>query len=334
MSDPIPGGSAAQREPRKNVQVVLTMLAIVAVPAAITLHTVRAPGTLTLASANPTPYGYTWSLLLFLVPIVVILGWLLPHEKVSIPRQTFLWTLALLVPLGFALDFFFANRFFVYPNSGATLGIGAPALGGPVPIEEYFFYLTGFTAVLLIYLWASEFWLAAYSVPDYPGAAAKIPRLFHFHPASLILALVLIAAAVVYKKLFSGSPDGFPSYFTVLVAVGLVPSAAFFPTARPFINWRAFSLTFFLILLISMLWEATLAVPYGWWGYQSSSMMGLFIGAWAQLPIEAVCVWIAVSFATTIVFEVVKLWQASGRTVGNAFLGMKPATPPAAGQGS
>jgi hypothetical protein len=100
-----------------------------------------------------------------------------------------------------------------------------------------------------------------------------------------------------------------------------MPSVSFFPTVRPFINWRAFSLTLFLILLVSLLWEATLAVPYGWWGYQSRQMMGLFIGAWFGLPIEAVFVWMAVTYGTTIVFEIMKLWQASGRVAKDAFLG-------------
>ena len=48
----------------------------------------------------------------------------------------------------------------------------------------------------------------------------------------------------------------------------LGPSAALLPAAMPVINWRAFSLAVFIILLISLLWEATLAVPYGWWGFQ------------------------------------------------------------------
>jgi hypothetical protein len=52
-------------------------------------------------------------------------------------------------------------------------------------------------------------------------------------------------------------------------------------------------------------------------------MMGLSIGAWAGLPIEAVCVWIAVTYGTVIVFEVFKLWQASGKTAKRAFLGRK-----------
>jgi hypothetical protein len=100
-----------------------------------------------------------------------------------------------------------------------------------------------------------------------------------------------------------------------------IPAASFFPTARPFINWRAFSLTLFILVLVSLLWEATLAVPYQWWGFRPAQMTGLFIGAWAGLPIEEVGVWIAVSYATVIVFEIFKLWQASGKKAKHAFLG-------------
>jgi hypothetical protein len=96
-----------------------------------------------------------------------------------------------------------------------------------------------------------------------------------------------------------------------------------FPTARPVVNWRAFSLTFFIILLMSALWEATLAVPYGWWGYQRQQMMGLRVTAWAGLPIEAVTVWMVVTFTTVIVYEIAKRWKASGREARQAFLGLK-----------
>jgi len=318
-----PRVSDNSHSPRLSAWIVVLMIAMVAVPAAITLHTVRFPGTLQLSRSDSTPHGYTWSLLLFVVPIVVIAFWFLPSEGVETPRRAFWWTIGVLTPLGFGLDFFFAHLFFVFPNSDATLRILAPALGEPVPIEEYVFYLTGFIAVLLIYVWLDEFWLAAYNVPDYPGEAKKIPRLFQFHPTSMIIGLVLIGAAVVYRRIFSPAADGFPGYFTILIAGGFVPAVSFFPTTRPFINWRAFSLTVFFILLTSLLWEATLAVPYGWWGYQKEQMVGLSIGAWADLPIEAVCVWIAVTYGTVIVFEVLKLWQASGRTARDAFLGIK-----------
>jgi hypothetical protein len=309
--------------PRVSGWIVLAMFVMFAFPAGIALHTVRTPATFQVQSANPTPYGYTWSLLLFIIPIVVIGCWFLPLEGVKIPQRAFWKTLAILVPLGFGLDFFFAERFLFFRNPGATMGIPAPALGEWVPIEEYIFYLTGFIAVLLIYIWLDEFWLSAYNVEDYPAKAVRVVRLLRFHPTSLIIGLLLVGVAIVYKKWLSPAPEGFPGYFTFLVATALVPVAAFFPEARRFINWRALSLTLFIILLVSLFWEATLAVPYGWWGYQPGQMMGLSIGAWWGLPIEAVCVWIAVTYATVIVFEVVKVWDASGKPAREAFFGSK-----------
>src|ERR1700740_2979241 len=112
--------------------IVLTILAMIAVPAAITLNRVHDAGSIRIISADPTPQGYTWSLLLFVVPIVVIAGWLFPQERIRLPKSAFWKTISILVPLGFALDFFFAHKFFVFPNRYATLGIDAPALGGGV----------------------------------------------------------------------------------------------------------------------------------------------------------------------------------------------------------
>ncbi len=45
-----------------------------------------------------------------------------------------------------------------------------PGVGGPVPIEEFVFYLSGFLFILLFYIWNDEFWLEAYNVPDYVAA--------------------------------------------------------------------------------------------------------------------------------------------------------------------
>jgi hypothetical protein len=112
--------------------------------------------------------------------------------------------------------------------------------------------------------------LRAYNIPDYRTEAQNIPRIAQFHFPSVILGTALIAAAVVYKKLLSSSPD--------VTLASIVPSAGFFHTARPFINWRAFSFTFFLILLISLLWEVTVGIPYGWWGYRPQTMLGLTLG--------------------------------------------------------
>jgi hypothetical protein len=154
--------------------IVFVLLAMIAVPAGITLRLVLDPGTLQVTSPNTTPCGYTWSLLLFAVPIGVIAFWFLPRERVKIAKAAFWRAILILFPLGFALDFFLVHRFFTFDNAGATLGIRTWAMGAPVPVEEYIFYFTGFTAILLIY-------------------------------------------------------KGFPGYFTVLAAGGLIPSAGFFP---------------------------------------------------------------------------------------------------------
>src|SRR3984957_9373691 len=309
--------------PQVCAGIVVAMLAMIVIPAAITLGTVQHPAPLQPVDQGSTPHGYTFSLLLFIIPSAVIGVWFVPREGLHIPRRAFCWTLAILVPLGFLLDFVFARWFFEYPNRGATLGIYVPALGRPVPVEEYVFYFTGFLTILLLYVWLGEFWLAAYHVTDYPGEAKKVSRLLQFHPWSLVLAAILIAAAWFYKKHFALADDrpGFPGYFTFLVAGALLPAVTFFPVAKRFINWRALSLTLCFMLLVSLVWEATVAVPHHWWNFQHRQMKGLFVSAWPGLPIEEVCVWIAVTYATAIVFEVVKVWLASERTVREAMLG-------------
>jgi hypothetical protein len=315
--------SHASPSPTVAASIVIGMLAMIVIPAVLTLRSVSSPGKLDVGS-DPSPHGYTWSLLLFVVPIVAMLLWFFPSEGLEIPRRSFWRTIGILAPIGCLLDVIFAQWFFCFPNPKATLGILAPALGKPVPVEEYVFYLTGFITILLLYVWLSEYWLSAYTVGDYRGEARAMGRLLQFHPASLGLGLALTAVAIVYKRFFSSVPGGWPGYFIVLVAGGLIPSASFYPVVRRFINWRAMSLTMFFILLVSLLWEATLALPYGWWNYQHPAMMGLFIGAWSGLPIEAVLVWLAVTYGTVILFEVVKIWQGSGRRAKEAFLGTKP----------
>ena len=311
------------RESAKPFYVVFAIAAALVVPAAIALRAVIHPVVLQTTSDNPTALGYTWSLLLFIIPIAVLGWWFACRPDLQFPRKAFWRTIAVLAPLGFLLDLLFGNAFFVFPNKLATLGCEIPAAGGAIPVEEFVFYLAGFMLVLLSYIWCDEYWMAAYNVPDYASTAKDIPRIVRFHFASVALGSVLIAAAILYRKSCSSAPEGFPWYFVYLVCASLIPSAGFFYTARPFINWRAFSFTFFLLLLISLLWEATLALPYGWWEYRPRALMGLHIGAWSGLPIEAVLVWFAVTFTTVITYEVIKIWKALGTRALEAFFGLR-----------
>jgi hypothetical protein len=311
-----------QPAPRGGFLIVLAMLAMLGVPAGLTLHTARIAPQIPGPVAASSPYGYTVSLLLFIVPVVVILFWLVPAEHLKISKKSCVRTIGLLFPLGAGLDFFFAKKFLTFPNPDATLRIPAPAIGGSVPVEEYLFYFTGFVAVLLLYIWLDEYWLSAYSIPVDAAERTNFLRLLQFHPWSLIAGVLLIAAAIAFRKLFVAEP-GFPGYFVFLVIGALGPSSLLLPSAKPVINWRALSLTMFFMLLMSLMWEATLGVPYGWWGFQDAQMLGIFITAWSRLPIEEVVVWIAVTWATAIVYEVVRRWQSSGKRMRHAFLGQR-----------
>src|SRR5437868_11788387 len=311
------------RERAKSFYVVFAIAASLIVPAAIALRTIVHPAILQATSDNPTPLEFSWSLALFIIPIGVLAWWFGCRPDLKFPRKAFWSAIAVLAPLGFALDLLFGNAFFIFPNKAATLGCNIPALGGAIPIEEFVFYLTGFMLVLLSYIWCDEYWMAAYNVPDYAAAAKGIPRIVRFHFASVFLGVVLIAAAVLYRKFVSGAAEGFPWYFIYLVCASLIPSAGFFHTAQPFINWRAFSFTFFLLLLISLLWEVTLALPNEWWNFRDEAMIGLRVGAWSNLPIEEPCVWMAVSFTTIIVYEVIKIWKALGTRSLEAFFGIR-----------
>ena len=315
-------------ENQRAFGVVLAMILALVVPATIALSTVKDPGVREIA-ANPTPYGYSWSLLLFVVPLVTLAFWFLRHPKYSFQKKSFWRTIALLVPLGVVLDLLFGHAFFTFENSGAALGISFPAVGGRLPVEELAFYVTGFMVTLLSYIWADEYWLSAYNVPDYEAAAGQIRQALRFHAASAWVALALLAAAIGYRKLVAVDPDGFPWYFTYLTLASLIPAAGLFRTVEPFINWRAFGFTFFWIVLVSVLWEATLALPYGWWGYKEEAMIGIFVGAWSRLPVEAALVWLAVTFTTVIVFEAVKIWTASRRGLRDFLMprrGSRPAS--------
>jgi hypothetical protein len=311
------------RSPRVSAMVVVVMLAMIVTPAALTLHTVRLSALVPAIATTPgaSSHGYTVSLLLFLVPILVIVFWFFPQEEVKVSQMSFLWTMGLLFPMGAALDFFFARYFFIFPNKGATLGIKAPALGAPVPVEEYAFYLTGFLCVLLLYIWLDEYWLAAYKIDSASALRTQFHRLLHLHPESMVLAVVLVGGAILYKKHFSTYPAGFPGYFIFIALTALVPSSALLPSARAVINWRAFSLTAFFVLLVSLMWETTLAIPYGWWNFRAEQMLGVRITAWGELPIEEVFLWITVTYSTVIVYETVKCWQASGKTISHALVG-------------
>ncbi|HEY5895454.1 MAG TPA: hypothetical protein VIT91_19710 [Chthoniobacterales bacterium] len=319
-----------QLTPQRDFKVVLGLIAVVAVPAVVALLSARVAQKPVLLTPQPSFLGYTRSLSLFISPILAVLVWLHIHRDFRFQRRAFYWTVIPLALTGFLLDFVFGTLFFQYPNREATLGCWLPGWDwntlriepDRLPLEEFVFYATGFMAVLLIYLWCDEYWFGAYNVPDYRVEANKLDRVIHLHWPSLWIGVALIAAGWLYKNFGPVSDQrGFPGYFTFLVVAAIVPSILLYDAAKRFINWRAVSFTFFMILLVSLLWEATLAVPYGWWGYEPGPMLGIYVYAWTKLPLEAVILWMAVTFTTVIVYEVVKILCASDRGIRRMLTG-------------
>ena len=304
-----------------DVKVLLWMVAVLVIPFALTLMTIEAPRTMvTDLEANPTPHGYTWSLTLFMVPVVVLALWISLRKQSPIQKRAFWLTAALISGSGILLDVCFGLSFFTFVNRQATLG---PTFWGyafgqgwrkVIPVEEIGFYTLGILAVLLAYIWGDEVWFGAYNRDDGPRRNTRWRDLFSFHVHSAIFGVVLFGLGWCYKK-FGPHPwhEGFPGYFLFLTAVAITPSIIFFPVANPFINWRAFSLAFMFILFVSLFWEAAIAVPYQWWGYQPRQMIGLLINGFCGLPLEAPLLWVGVTWATVIVYETIYTWLYASR---------------------
>lgn len=307
---------------------VICMAVALTVPFVLTLMTVAQPRPLVSdLKANPTHLGYTWSLSLFIVPVVVLASWLSGRRQSPIQKRAFWWTTLIVAIGGILLDVFFGLSFFTFPNQDAVLGIrfyGYSFVDGwhkTIPIEEAGFYIFGALAVLLVYVWGDEVWFAAYNVDDAPRRDKRYRDAISFHPASAIFVVVIFLLGLIYKK-FGPHPyhDGFPGYFLFITLVALGPSIVFFPVASPFINLRAFSLGALFILFISLFWEATIAVPYQWWGFQPRPMLGLFINGFCGLPVEEPLVWAGISWAAVIIYETIStfLFIAESRRNGTA----------------
>ena len=289
------------------------MAAVLITPFALTLLTITQPRPLVGdLKDNPSPHGYTWSLSLFMVPVVVLAIWLARRRESRVQNKAFWITTLIVSGGGILLDVCFGLSFFTFPNRDAVLGIcftGFSFAHGwqkVIPVEEIGFYIFGALAVLLVYVWGDEFWFRAYNADDAPRRSTRWRDVVSFHPASAIFGIVVFVIGLIFKK-FGPQMDheGFPGYFLFLTLVALTPSILFFPVASPFINWRAFSLGFLFILLVSLFWEATLAVPYQWWGFQPRQMLGMFINGFSGLPIEEPLLWLGVTWATVIIYETI-----------------------------
>src|ERR1039457_1190446 len=216
----------------EDFKVLIWMIVVLVIPFALTLMTIQQPRSLvTELAANPTPRGYTWSLSLFIVPVLVLASWVSLRKQNPIQKKAFWISAALIAGAGILLDVFFGLTFFTFVNRDATLGITfwgwsfAQGWQKVIPIEEIGFYTFGILAVLLAYVWGDEFWLGAYNIDDAPRRQTRWRQVVSFHSASAIFGVAIFALGWLYKKT-GAHPwhEGFPGYFLFLTLVAMTPS--------------------------------------------------------------------------------------------------------------
>jgi hypothetical protein len=325
--------------PAREIKIILGMIVVVAIPVFLTHATVRVPVTQITTTDNPTPYGYTVSLLLFLLPVLAIALWHIKHGN-QFDKRAFLWCAVLMATLGAFLDFFFGYAFFEFPNEGATLGIRLPAwswgqrqwIGEYLPLEEFGFYIFGSLFMVSVYLWADLNWLARYD-PDaradedawedtYTKAARAHPKIIEMSPHALGVWAGLLAIGIGGRWLSDG---GFPGYYVFLMGAGILPSLLLVRTVKRFVNWHALSFAFAGLVLISVIWEATLGLPYQWWTYRHDQMLGIYLHAWGGLPVEEVTLWLVGVWDAVMFYELFRiLFRMDDRKVRDRWLGVRP----------
>lgn len=255
--------------------------------------------------------NYFTSLTMWLIPILYL--WptfaMLTANGTGRRRRALLATVALIVGLGVVLDFvigFLTLRFpgCTEPNVAPTgrYLLCLPAVNGRIPIEELLFYAMGPVAMVLVYACADERWLSKYNPPD----DLVDLKLIQVSPrVALVGAAGAVASVILW--LVNGT---FPTYFAFLVGGAVLPAMFLYRSIGGLTNWPAFAVTTLYVILTSVIWEATLAIPRLWWGYQPSGMIGTTIAAWSRgdsiFPIEAAVVWLFAPFASVLTYEFAK----------------------------
>ena len=249
--------------------------------------------------------SYAWSLAFWAIPILYLIPLFLTLTGggQGRRRRALLLTVGLIVGLGVVLDFLLGPLTLTFPGCVVNDGRYLYCLAGRVPIEEILFYALGPIAIVLVYAAADERWLQAYNPKD----DLLNVKLLQISPP-LVVTAVAAAAGLAIVWLVRGV---FPVYATFLSAGALLPAVVLYRCIGRFVNWPAFAATTLYVTLTSVIWEVTLAVPRGWWGYEMKGMLGS-IGAWSRpepFPVEAAFVWIAAPFSAVLTYEFAKAFM-------------------------
>jgi hypothetical protein len=275
--------------------------------------------------------NYFTSLTIWLIPILYL--WptftMLTATGTGRRRRALAWTVVGIVGLGIALDFVLGFLTLRFPgcNNPAVAPTGRyllclPAVHGEIPIEELLFYAMGPVAMVLLYACADERWLSKYN----PRDERLDLKLIQISPRIALVGASLGLAALIFWRL-NGT---FPTYFVFLTAGAVLPAMFLYRSVGALTNWPAFAVTTLYVILTSVIWEVTLAIPRAWWGYQPSGMIGVTIAAWSRgdaiFPIEAAVVWLFAPFASVLTYEFAKALTHHPKSTRAALFGGSPTT--------
>ena len=237
-------------------------------------------------------------------------------------RRALRWSAGSIVALGIVLDFLLGYLTLRFPGCSAPAGASPyvwclPAVGGRIPVEELLFYGMGPVAIILVYACADEWWLSRYNPTD----VLLDLRLIQLSPR-----LVTVAAAAALMALVLWRVNGtFPTYFVFIAAGAILPAMFLYRAIGNLTNWPAFAATTLYVIVTSVIWEVTLAIPREWWGYEPSGMVGLTIAAWSRgdaiFPVEAAVVWLFAPFSSILTYEFAKALTHHPRATRAALFG-------------
>lgn len=265
---------------------------------------------------------YFTSLLLWAIPIAYlgpVFASITSHD--ARPRRRALALSAgTIAALGVVLDFLLGHLTFRFPGCdvpGSPYLFCLPAAQGRIPIEEVLFYAMGPVAIVYTYACADQRWLARYS----SGDDRLDGRLLVVSPR-----IALAAAAAALATLTAWRVNGhFPTYFAFLAAGAVLPAVFLYRAVGAMTNWPAFAVTTLYVLVTSLVWEVTLAIPRLWWGYEPTGMLGFTVAAWSHgdaiFPVEAALVWLATPFSCSLLYEFAKAFVGHPGTTWQALFG-------------
>jgi hypothetical protein len=273
---------------------------------------------------------YFTSLVLWGIPILYL--WpvfnVLTAEGTGRRRRALRYASGTIVVLGIVLDFMLGFLTLRFPGCGEPAGASPylfclPAVRGRIPVEELLFYVMGPVAMVLVYACADERWLSQYNPKD---------DLLDLTLVQLSPRLAIVAAAAVVMALVLWRVNGnVPTYFLFLSTGAVLPAMFLYRTIGTLTNWPAFAVTTLYVMLTSVIWEVTLAIPRQWWGYEPSGMMGLTIAAWSRgqaiFPVEAAVVWLFAPFSSILTYEFAKALTHHPRPTTAALFGAVAAHP-------